>query len=74
MHSFNFKYTIKSIKLSPIFFQKKADGSIQIVTHMVIKGDIQPEKRIVLDAQDIFKLFPSSNDFSLDLNGESLRV
>ena len=71
MHNLNFKYTIK---VSLIFLQRKADGSIQIVTRMVIKGDIQPEKRIVLDAEDIMQSFPSVYDFSLDLNGESLRV
>ena len=58
----------------PYFFQKKADGSIQIFTQMVEKGDIQPEKQIVIDAVDIRESFPSANDFSLDLNGESLRV
>ena len=52
----------------------KTDASIQIITQMVIKGDIRPEKRIVLNAEDIMKSFPSANDFSLDLNGESLRV
>ena len=49
-------------------------GSVQLTVQMVIKGDIQPEKRMMILADDNVKTFPSESSLSLDLKGEPLRV
>ena len=49
-------------------------GSVQLTVQKVIKGDIQPEKRMMIFADDNVKKFPSESNLSLDLKGESLRV
>ena len=61
-------------KKTPLFLKVTPVGSVQLTVQMVIKGDIQPEKRMIIFADDNVKTFPSESNLSLDLKGESLRV
>ena len=45
-----------------------------MIVQIFKKGNILPEKFIVIDNDDSVVTFPSASEFSLDLKGESLRV